>query len=172
DEPTNDLDMETLDLLQELLADYEGTILLVSHDRDFLDRVVTSTIAVEVDGSTMEYPGGYTDYLRQRPGGDKAKTASRPAGANRKENPKQPGGGRKLSYNQVRALEQLPGKIDALDSEIVNLEARLADPAFYARDPAGFDNTAAELTKTQKDKAAAEEEWLGLELLREEQDPN
>ncbi len=171
DEPTNDLDMETLDLLQELLADYEGTILLVSHDRDFLDRVVTSTIAVEGDGSTMEYPGGYTDYLRQRPGGGKARTASRPAeasGASGKGKPKRPGVRGKLSYNQQRALEQLPGKINALETEIAAMEAKLADAQLYARDPMAFNNATAALTKAQQEKGAAEEEWLEIEMLREE----
>ena len=169
DEPTNDLDMDTLDLLQELLADYEGTILLVSHDRDFLDRVVTSTIAVEGGGSAMEYPGGYSDYLRQRPGGGVG-TESRPEKSARREKPKPPGVRRKLGYNQQRALERLPGKIDALEKQVAALEAKLADPALYARDPAGFDDAAAALTRAREDKAVAEEEWLKLEMLREEQE--
>ena len=167
DEPTNDLDMDTLDLLQELLADYEGTILLVSHDRDFLDRVVTSTIAVEGDGSAMEYPGGYSDYLLQRPGSGGAGTESRPEKSARREKPKSSGELRKLSYNQQRALQRLPDEIDALEKQIAALEARLADPALYARDPAGFDDTAAALTRAREDKAAAEEAWLELEMLRE-----
>jgi ATP-binding cassette subfamily F protein uup len=170
DEPTNDLDMDTLDLLQELLADYEGTILLVSHDRDFLDRVVTSTIAAEGGGSAMEYPGGYSDYLRQRPGGGQSEPGSRPEKSTRKEKPKRSAERRKLGYKQQRALEQLPGKIDALEKEIAALEVRLADPALYARDPSAFDDTAAALTKAREDRAAAEEEWLELEMLREEQE--
>jgi ATP-binding cassette subfamily F protein uup len=170
DEPTNDLDLDTLDLLQELLADYEGTILLVSHDRDFLDRVVTSTIAVEGDGSAMEYPGGYSDYLRQRPDRGGVRAAPRPAVATGGEKSKRAGARRKLSYNQQRALEQLPGRIVALEKEIASLEAKLADPAYYARDPSGFDGTAAALTRTRENKAAAEEEWLALEMLREEQE--
>ncbi len=167
DEPTNDLDMDTLDLLQELLADYEGTVLLVSHDRDFLDRVVTSTIAVEGEGSAMEYPGGYSDYLRQRPDGGEAGIESRPEKSARREKPKPSGERRKLSYNQQRALQRLPGDIDALEKQIAALEARLADPALYARDPAGFDDTATALTRAREDKAAAEEAWLELEMLRE-----
>ena len=170
DEPTNDLDMDTLDLLEELLADYEGTILLVSHDRDFLDRVVTSTIAVEGGGSAMEYTGGYSDYLRQRAGGGEVGAESRPGKSARKEKPKPSADRRKLGYKQQRALEQLPGKIEALEKEIAALETKLADPALYARDPAAFDDTAAALTTAREDRAAAEEEWLVLELLREEQD--
>ncbi|MCK5276170.1 MAG: ATP-binding cassette domain-containing protein [Alphaproteobacteria bacterium] len=170
DEPTNDLDMDTLDLLQELLADYEGTILLVSHDRDFLDRVVTSTIAVEGGGSAMEYPGGYSDYLRQRPGGGGVGTESRPEKSARREKPNPPGVRRKLGYNQQRALDRLPGEIDALEKQVAALEAKLADPTLYARDPVGFDDTAAALTKAREDKAEAEEEWLKLEMLREEQE--
>ncbi len=170
DEPTNDLDMDTLDLLQELLADYEGTILLVSHDRDFLDRVVTSTIAVEGGGSAMEYPGGYSDYLRQRPGGGGVGTESRPEKSARREKPNPPGVRRKLGYNQQRALDRLPGEIDALEKQVAALEAKLADPTLYARDPVGFDDTAAALTKARDDKAEAEEEWLKLEMLREEQE--
>jgi ATP-binding cassette subfamily F protein uup len=168
DEPTNDLDMDTLDLLQELLADYEGTILLVSHDRDFLDRVVTSTIAVEGDGSAAEYPGGYSDYLRQRPRstGDRPEIrASKPSG---KEKPKRAEGRKKLSYNQQRALEQLPGRIQEFETKISELEAALADPGFYARDPEAFDRTAATLSAAQEALARAEEEWLELELLRED----
>ncbi|MBE9554096.1 MAG: ATP-binding cassette domain-containing protein [Proteobacteria bacterium] len=170
DEPTNDLDMDTLDLLQELLADYEGTILLVSHDRDFLDRVVTSTIAVEGGGSAMEYPGGYSDYLRQRPGSGGVGTELRPEKSARKEKPKPSGERRKLGYNQQRALERLPGEIDALEKQVAALEAKLADPALYARDPAGFDDTATALTKAREDRAVAEEKWLKLEMLREEQE--
>jgi ATP-binding cassette subfamily F protein uup len=170
DEPTNDLDMDTLDLLQELLADYDGTVLLVSHDRDFLDRVVTSTIALEGDGSAMEFPGGYSDYRRQRPNSGETAATPRPAAATGKQKSKPAGGRRKLGYNQQRALEQLPGQIDALEQEIARLEAKLADPAYYARDPSGFDDTAVALTRTRENKSAAEEEWLALEVLREEQE--
>jgi len=168
DEPTNDLDMDTLDLLQELLADYEGTILLVSHDRDFLDRVVTSTIAVEGDGSAVEYPGGYSDYLRQRPAAGQPEPETRTAKPAGKEKPRRPAERHKLSYNQQRELEQLPRKIDVLEKEIETLEAKLADPRLYARDAAAFNEASAALTKAQQDKAAAEEEWLELEVLREE----
>ena len=167
DEPTNDLDMDTLDLLQELLAEYDGTVLLVSHDRDFLDRVVTSTIAVEGDGTTAEYPGGYADYLRQRPGRSEAKPAARAAKPDRKAKPKAPGARRRLSYKQQRALELLPGRMEAMAAQIAELESELADPALYARDRHGFDRIAARLDDARAEFAAAEEEWLELELLRE-----
>ena len=168
DEPTNDLDMDTLDLLQELLADYGGTILLVSHDRDFLDRVVTSTIVVEGDGSAVEYPGGYSDYLRQRPPAGQPEPEARIAKSAGKEKPRRPAERRKLSYNQQRALEQLPKKLDTLEKEIEALEAKLADPRLYARDAAAFNEATTALGRAQQEKAAAEEEWLELEMLREE----
>jgi len=166
DEPTNDLDMDTLDLLQEMLADYAGTVILVSHDRDFLDRVVTSTIGLEGDGAASEYPGGYSDYLSHRPA----------AGERRKPQPGKTGGApkpkpssqpRRLSYQQQRALAQLPGRIEALDRQIGDLEAKLADPALYARDADAFEAAAATLTRARNEKARAEEQWLELELLRE-----
>jgi ATP-binding cassette subfamily F protein uup len=166
DEPTNDLDMETLDLLQEMLSDYEGTVLLVSHDRDFLDRIVTSTIALESDGAAVEYPGGYADYLRQRPGGAAraaGKTAGKPAAAERPRAPR-----RRLSYNQQRALELLPARMDGLRDTIAGLEDKLADPALFASDPGAFEGTAGELSEARAAFAAAEEEWLELEVLREE----
>ena len=170
DEPTNDLDLETLDLLQELLADYAGTLLLVSHDRDFLDRVVTPTVACEGDGRWTSYAGGYTDMLAQR-GADldaselkappKPK-AEKPAPAQRKQS-------RKLSYNQQRALETLPGEMETLQAEIAVLEGILADPELYAK---GCRTLPTKHRSPHREKqsrlAAAEEEWLELELLREE----
>ena len=165
DEPTNDLDMDTLDLLQEMLADYEGTIMLVSHDRDFLDRVVTSTIALEGDGTAVEYPGGYADYLRQRPDRAEAKQRRPPAGP-ATGRPRQPR--RKLSFKQQHALEQLPARMAELEKQIVELEATLADAGLYDRDPAAFDQAAAALSAAREARAATEEEWLELEMLREE----
>lgn len=174
DEPTNDLDLETLDLLQEILSDYEGTVLLVSHDRDFLDRVVTSVIAAEGDGRWVEYAGGYSDMLAQRSGADlpsvqraasdvgKSKAAEKPAG-DRAAAKK-----RKLSFNEKHALETLPKKIEQLQSEVAALQAKLSDPGFYARDPQGFEKATARLTEAEAELAAAEERWLELELLREE----
>jgi ATP-binding cassette subfamily F protein uup len=164
DEPTNDLDMETLDLLQELLADFDGTLLLVSHDRDFLDRVVTSTIALEGDGRAIEYPGGYADYLRQRPApaAEKPKPAPRPAAEKPKPAPK------RLGYKQQRALELLPRQIGALEQEIRELEQALADAGLFARDPDGFYRATARLDAAKTELEAAETEWLELELLREQ----
>ncbi|MGE5476358.1 MAG: ABC-F family ATP-binding cassette domain-containing protein [Bacteroidales bacterium] len=165
DEPTNDLDMDTLDLLEEVLADYEGTLLVVSHDRDFLDRLVTSVIAVEGDGEIREYVGGYSDYLDQRPKKDepkaeapKAKTAEAP----------RPKTATKLSYKDARELEELPGRLDKLSGEIAKLETELADSGLYARDRARFEKASARLDAARAELEAAEERWLELETLREE----
>jgi ATP-binding cassette subfamily F protein uup len=174
DEPTNDLDMDTLDLLQELLADYAGTVLLVSHDRDFLDRVVTSTIALEGDGAAVEYPGGYSDYLRQRPGPAPEKSTPRPKQKDRKP-PAAPRSGKprvRLGFKQQRALERLPGEMAALEGRIAELEAALADAGLYARDRAAFDRATADLAAAREAHATAEEEWLELELLREDLEAN
>jgi len=171
DEPTNDLDIETLDLLQELVAGFAGTVLLVSHDRDFLDRTVTSTLAPESEGRWVEYAGGYSDMLAQRgtprlerrvgePGKATA-TAEKPS-----PQPRQPA--RKLSYKQKFALETLPGKMEEASAEIGRLEAQLADPALYAREPAAYRKLAAALEAERAKLAAMEEEWLQLEMLREE----
>ncbi len=173
DEPTNDLDMETLDLLQELVAGFPGTVILVSHDRDFLDRTVTSVIAPEGDGRWLEYAGGYADMMAQRKEQALArrsvKTAA-PRAEDRSEDTPAPKRDekRKLSYKQKFALETLPAKMDALAKEIATLEAKLADPQLYAKDPTLFAKTAALLEKKREENAAMEEEWLELEMLREE----
>jgi len=169
DEPTNDLDLDTLDLLQEVLADFDGTLLLVSHDRDFLDRVVTSTIAFEGDGVVREYPGGYSDYDRQRP----ARTVANDPGKAPAKAPAKPQGKpklkpAKLSYKQELALKELPKRIAALEKDIAALEADLADDTFYSRDPEGFEKKAAALEARRADLEAAETEWLELEMVREE----
>jgi ATP-binding cassette subfamily F protein uup len=174
DEPTNDLDIETLDLLQELLADYAGTVLLVSHDRDFLDRVATSTLVAEGEGVWQEYAGGYSDMVAQRGrgvealGGPQAKQAKRAAAsasaaASAAALPK-----RKLSFKQKHALENLPRRMDEMRAKIAALEATLADPGFYARDAAGFARISADLQAAQTGLVAAEDEWLELEMLRAE----
>ncbi len=169
DEPTNDLDLETLDLLQEMLANYAGTVLLVSHDRDFLDRVVTSVIASEGHGHWQEYAGGYSDMMIQRglsTGGEPTPAASksgkRPS-ANAK--PKQK---LKMSFKEKYALETLPGKIEALEADIDALQLQLADPALYASDQEAFKRIAGKLESTQAALAAAEEQWLTLELMKAE----
>ncbi|WP_207458308.1 ATP-binding cassette domain-containing protein [Azospirillum sp. SYSU D00513] len=166
DEPTNDLDIDTLDLLEEVLGDYQGTLLLVSHDRDFLDRLVTATIAVEGDGVVAEYAGGYSDYLVQRPDkGPAAQAAAKPKPAAQAAAPKPRG---KLSYKDQRELDELPGRMDKLTAEVAKLEKDLTDPNLFTRDPAKFQKTTELLQTRQNDLAAAEERWLELEALREE----
>jgi len=167
DEPTNDLDMDTLDLLQEMLSEYEGTVLLVSHDRDFLDRVVTSVIALDGEGSAEEYPGGYTDYMRQR----KERAAS--AKSSKTAAPSEAKSERsrvatKLSYKESRALEELATKMPELEADITALEALLSDAGLYARDPEAFNRATAQHAALQAALARAEEEWLALEMKREE----
>jgi ATP-binding cassette subfamily F protein uup len=169
DEPTNDLDADTLDLLQEALSDYDGTVLLVSHDRDFLDRLVTSTVALEGDGTATEYAGGYSDYLAQR-GPREAPTAA--AAAPRKEKAPAPSREQKqrLGYKRERALAELPGRIEALQAEMSAINEALADPQLYARDPKTFAAKSNRLAAAQAELDAAENEWLELEMLREELD--
>jgi ABC transport system ATP-binding/permease protein len=170
DEPTNDLDLETLDLLQERLAEYPGTVLLVSHDRDFLDRVVTSVIAAERDGRWVEYAGGYTDMLAQRGpmpvGVVQPATRSRPTAEARPRQAASPP--RRMTFKDRHALETLPARIAALQSEVAGLGGLLADPDLYARDAARFGAMTTALGHAQEALAAAEEQWLTLEMLREE----
>ena len=167
DEPTNDLDIDTLDLLQEVLGDYDGTVLLVSHDRDFLDRLVTSTIALEGDGTAVEYAGGYSDYLLQRPAardaGGRARAAQGEGAAPPAREQKQ-----RLGYKRERALAELPKKMEKLQAEIGELQAALADADLYRRDPKAFNAKTARLGAVQAELEAAETEWLELEMLREE----
>ncbi|WP_419798046.1 MAG: ATP-binding cassette domain-containing protein [Terasakiella sp.] len=166
DEPTNDLDMETLDLLQEVLSEYDGTLLLVSHDRDFLDRVVTSTIAVEGNGNVQEYPGGYEDYLRQRPAVKAVAEAKAKAVEKPKEQPKKSKA--KLSYKDQRELDMLPQKMEKLTAEKEKLESAMADPDLFAKSPDKFQKTSDELSAVQGELDACEERWLELEMLQEE----
>ena len=173
DEPTNDLDLETLDLLQELVSGYPGTVLLVSHDRDFLDRTVTSVIAPDTEGRWIEYAGGYSDMLAQR-GGTKLedRTSRKQAEQTSKAPPAatapKPAPAKKLSYKQKYALETLPKEIAAIEAKAATLEQKMADPNLYARDPNGFAKIAAELDALREQLASMEEEWLELEMLREE----
>ena len=174
DEPTNDLDLETLDLLQEMLADYPGTVIVVSHDRDFLDRVATSVIVADGAGRWTEYPGGYSDMVSQRGYGVTAPAAApaRPAAARPAVVAVTPGPAaaprQKLSFKQKHALETLPGEIGRLEAEIARLSGLLADPGLYARNPAGFAETGKKLDATQAALSRAEDEWLDLEALREQ----
>ena len=171
DEPTNDLDMETLDLLQEVLDDYQGTLILVSHDRDFLDRLVTGVIAMEGAGQVLEVPGGYSDYLQFHQAALKRQRAAArgaPSSNGQKSAKDQkPRGRSKLSYKDQRELDALPGKIDALSAEIATLEAALADPALFTEDPERFARVTEDLTKARDALSAAEERWLDLESARE-----
>ncbi len=169
DEPTNDLDMDTLDLLLDLLSDYTGTLLLVSHDRDFLDKTVSSTIAMDGDGRAIEYPGGYQDYLAQRkkkPGtpATKAKPAAAPPAPGRPRQRTQ------LSYKDQRELDGLPEMIAGLEGEIESLEIALADPKLFARDAKAFNTQARRLEEAQVELVEAENRWLELEALREDLD--
>ncbi|HZG30434.1 MAG TPA: ABC-F family ATP-binding cassette domain-containing protein [Ensifer sp.] len=176
DEPTNDLDIETLDLLQEIVAGFNGTVILVSHDRDFLDRTVTSTIAPAnpdaPDGRWIEYAGGYSDMLVQRKGLE----AERRQAEAKKDKPKEDAPAAaapekakgKLSYKQKFALENLPKQMDEAEKKALKLEEKMADASFFTKDPAGFSKTAAELEKLRNQIASWEEEWLELEMLREE----
>ena len=171
DEPTNDLDMETLELLQELVAGFAGTVILVSHDRDFLDRTVTSIIAPDGDGRWIEYAGGYSDMLAQRGGtklDDRRAILKTPAEASRTDSAQAKGPAKKLSFKQKFALDNLPTRMAAVSASISALENNIADPAFYERDPKGFQKTIAALDKERATLAAMEEEWLDLEMLREE----
>ena len=162
DEPTNDLDMQTLDLLLDTLDAYDGTLLIASHDRDFLDRLVTSTIAMEGDGSAVEYAGGYSDTLRQRP--ERPQPAPR---AGRARAPERTRTDAKLGYREARELAELPARIAKLEDTIAGLEAALADTDLYRRDPDTYAGTAAELAERQTVLAACEERWLELEARRE-----
>ena len=166
DEPTNDLDLETLELLQERLADYPGTVLLVSHDRDFLDRVVTSVIATEDDGRWVEYAGGYSDMLLQR---GPAKPASPPPNRSRgarDETVARPQN-RKMTFKDKHALETLPARMTGLEQEIARLTSVLGDSDLYTRQPAKFEEATKALETAQASLAEAEEQWLALEIQRE-----
>jgi ATP-binding cassette subfamily F protein uup len=172
DEPTNDLDMETLDVLEETLAEYPGTVLLISHDRDFLDRLVAGVIVPEGEGRWIEYAGGYSDMLAQRgadlsrqPPKRNGREAVKPAPSIAAE---PPAARRRLTFKDQHALEALPKTIAALQDDMRKLQGKLDDPTFYARDRAAFEKVSVALGEVQQRIAAAEEQWLKLEMLREE----
>jgi ATP-binding cassette subfamily F protein uup len=181
DEPTNDLDLETLDLLQEMIASYEGTVLLVSHDRDFLDRTVTTVFHSDGDGVWMEYAGGYSDMKAQQKSqieSDKALAETRKiksssgsskpaAGEPQVAKPAAKKAG-KMSYKHKFRLEKLPDEMSALTARIRDCERRLAAADFFATDPDGFNACAKQLEAARATLANAEEEWLELEVLREQ----
>jgi ATP-binding cassette subfamily F protein uup len=174
DEPTNDLDMDTLDLLVEVLDEYDGTLLLVSHDRDFLDRLATAIYAVEGDGSVVEYAGGYSDYRNQKALGVDSEgqplldtSTSKP---NKKENissSKSSKSGGKLSYKEQRELDSLPKMMEKLNEEATKLEAEMADPQLYSTNPERFQKATELFGKAHDDLALAEERWLQLEEKQE-----
>jgi ATP-binding cassette subfamily F protein uup len=170
DEPTNDLDLETLDLLEEMITDYAGTVLLVSHDRDFLDRTVTSVLVSEGDARWVEYAGGYSDMVAQRGQGVQSRAVERAEKprSERKEAVPAAAPKRKLGFNEQHDLKTLPGRIAELERKIGKLQEALTDPTLYVRDPALFQRTSAALAKLQADLADAEDRWLTLEMLREE----
>ena len=167
DEPTNDLDVETLELLEELLGDYPGTLLLVSHDRDFLDNVVTSTLVMEGQGRVGDYVGGYSDWLRQRPLPAPA-ASPRPAAAVAAVATTTAGtaaaaGKRKLGYREARELEQLPARIDALEAELAGLGAAMSEPGFYQRDPTQVAAHTRQLAQAQQALDQAYARWAELD---------
>jgi ATP-binding cassette subfamily F protein uup len=161
DEPTNDLDVETLDLLQELLDDFDGTVLLVSHDRDFLDRVATTTVALEGDGRATAYAGGWSDYLSQRGEADKEKREKTKSNKEKVKQSSAPQAG--LSFTEKHRLESLPGDIERLEAEISKLAELLGDADLYSKSPVKFAKASEALSERQKRLEAAEEDWLTLE---------
>jgi len=166
DEPTNDLDLETLDLLQEVIADYDGTVLIVSHDRDFLDRTVTVTLGLDGSGNVDIVAGGYADWVRQR-GPRPELRGGRQASPAKAEPPAPPKPRAKLSYKDQRDLDLLPVEIEKLEAAIARDEAALTDPDLYARDPKRFDQLMNAIEKARADKAAAEMRWLELAEMAE-----
>jgi ATP-binding cassette subfamily F protein uup len=170
DEPTNDLDLETLDVLEEMLSEYQGTVLLISHDRDFLDRVVDQVIAPEGNGVWRVWPGGYSDMLRLRGSetGKPSTPAPRAKSAEAAPTPVAKASARKLSFKDKHALETLPAEMERLSAQIAALQLILDDPQLYARDRKRFDEANRQLAEASSQLAAAEERWLELEMLREE----
>ncbi|HEX4634867.1 MAG TPA: ATP-binding cassette domain-containing protein [Rhizomicrobium sp.] len=167
DEPTNDLDLETLDLLEEVIADYPGTALLVSHDRDFLDRVATGIVLAEGDGRFTEYAGGYSDMLAQRSGKPEKELQARRAPAKAPAEKRMRASAPKMNFADAHALKILPEKIAAAELKMAELEHRLSDSDLYARDPGLFGTLSAELADIRVQKEADEERWLALEMERE-----
>ena len=163
DEPTNDLDVETLELLEEQLLAYSGTLLLVSHDREFLDNVVTSTMVLEGDGAVRQYPGGYEDYLRQRPAPREEEVSVREAAKEpQASQPSLPSRQKKLSYNEQRELDSLPGRIDALEGELAVMRGALADGSLFRSDPAKAKSFTERLPAAEAELETLVERWAEL----------
>ncbi len=171
DEPTNDLDLETLDLLQEVINDYSGTVILVSHDRDFLDRIVTSTLFAEGDGKWIEYAGGYSDMVAQRGTGVEARKATaktkpvKESHSSKEEELKQR---KALTFKDKHLLETLPIKMEEIQGKIDRLRKRLEDPDLFTKDPETFNKAAKALEAQEELLEKAEEKWLELEIMQEE----
>jgi len=161
DEPTNDLDLETLELLEDLLSEYPGTLLLVSHDREFLNNVVTNTLVLEGNGRVKEYAGGYDDWLRQRPAD--APAAARPAVAKPSRRPATPQRPRRLTYKEQQELQALPQRIEDLESQLNELHQVMADPSFYRKPPAEIISVKGRLQTLQNDVAETYRRWEELE---------
>ena len=177
DEPTNDLDLETLDLLQELISEYEGTVLVVSHDRDFLDRICTSVLVPEGRGRWVEYAGGYSDMVSQRGHGglgERQPPKSEPPAQATASAPKEQRskgesqGATKMSFKDKHALETLPGEVDKLEKDVAKVNRALAEPGLFEKDAKRFNQLVRLLERTQAELAQKEEQWLELEMLREE----
>ena len=169
DEPTNDLDMDTLDLLEDMLAEYEGTLILVSHDRDFIDRLAASTIALDGRGNAVETPGGWSDFIRQNPGFfDKRETTTSSKAAPKAAEAAPPPSSRpaKLTYKDARRLDEIEALMPRLQAEIAAHEKTLEDPGLYVRDPKTFDRIMKAVQTAQATLASIEEEWLALEEKR------
>jgi len=167
DEPTNDLDIDTLDILQEVLSVYDGTLLLISHDREFLDRIVTSTIVLEGDGNAQEYPGGYSDYIRQKNSTSRAdnincKEQNSPYLASKSKR-------KKIKNNDEKALNELSIEIDEIRKEIFKLTQEMEDTNRFAGKPNELNKLANTISKLIANKTSTEERWMALELLKEEQ---
>jgi ATP-binding cassette subfamily F protein uup len=165
DEPTNDLDSDTLDLLEELLSDYKGTVLLVSHDRAFLNNVVTSTLVFEGDGVVNDYVGGYDDWLRQRFAPTPGKQAEKPAAAKPAPSEKAPAKQKKLSFKDQRELEMLPQKIQELETEREQINVRMSEPAFYQQEKSVISAAQQRLAEIDTELGKAYARWEALEAL-------
>ena len=177
DEPTNDLDMETIDLLQEVISEYDGTVLIVSHDRDFLDRTVTGLLAFEDNGRIIAHAGGYTDYLARRrrqlakqqqtqadkKDGQKKRGLQKTAQKKTADRPKD-----RLSYKQTYLLEKLPNEMATLTEQITTAEQHLSDMTFFEQDPDSYQKLAEQTRQNKMMLQEKEEAWLELAMLREE----
>ncbi|MBH69235.1 MAG: elongation factor 3 [Rhodospirillaceae bacterium] len=168
DEPTNDLDSETLEVLEEVLANYDGTIIVVSHDREFLDRVVTSTIAIEGGGHVQEYPGGYSTYIKQKSNNFTEQFEKRAVKYKESRNKNTGNTKKKLAYKEQRELDQLPDVIDALEFEIETLTKKLSDPGLFIRDQKSFEKASRSLSEKTNELAKAEDRWLALETYKQD----